>query len=110
MGASERRCRGGVNVRRPQRASARTNYVETRKASRGLGWPGGSPSWTEQWLTVAAAEQEGEPVQVLAQLTGAIGGVADEFFQRCAEAARVTGKPAGEELQQLSEFGRVSGV
>jgi hypothetical protein len=35
----------------------------------------------EQGLAVIAAEQEGEPVQVLAQLGDAVGGVADELGQ-----------------------------
>jgi hypothetical protein len=41
MGASQRRCRRGVNVERPQRASARTNDVEARKARDTIGWPWG---------------------------------------------------------------------
>jgi hypothetical protein len=32
----------------------------------------------EQWLAVVAAQQEGEAVQVLSELFGAVGGVADE--------------------------------
>ena len=40
----------------------------------------------EQGLAVVAAEQEGEPVQVLAQLAGVVGGVADELPQGGAEA------------------------
>ena len=43
----------------------------------------------EQGLAVVAAEQEGEPVQVLAQLSGAVGRVAGEGFQRGAEPVRV---------------------
>ena len=48
----------------------------------------------EQGLAVVAAEQEDEPVQVLAQLSGAVGRVADEGFQRGAEPVRVAGQPA----------------
>ena len=35
-------------------------------------------------------EQEGEPVQILAQLSGAVGRVADEGFQRDAEPVRLS--------------------
>ena len=42
----------------------------------------------EQGLAVVAAEQEGEPVQVLAQLADVVGGVADELPQGGAEAPR----------------------
>src|SRR5437773_240845 len=41
----------------------------------------------EQRLAVVAAEQEGEPVQVLAQLADDVCGETDELFQECAEAA-----------------------
>ena len=44
-------------------------------------------------LTVAAAEQEDEAVQVVAQVLDAVAGVADELLQRCAEAAGVAGQP-----------------
>jgi hypothetical protein len=47
---------------------------------------------------VAAAEQEDEPVQVLSQLVGVVCGMADEVFQRRAEAAWVSLEPVGEEL------------
>jgi hypothetical protein len=43
-------------------------------------------SWAEELLTVAAAEQEDEAFQVLAQLGQAVGGVANELFQGCGEA------------------------
>ena len=48
----------------------------------------------EQGFAVAAAQQEGEPPQVVAQLSGVIGGVADEFFQQvrdlcCQSLARL---------------------
>jgi len=33
-------------------------------------------------LAVAAAEQEDEPLQVTVQFVQAVGGVADELFQR----------------------------
>ena len=42
-----------------------------------------------------AAQQEGEPVQVLAQRRGAIGGVARIAGQRGAEPVRVACKPGG---------------
>ena len=48
-----------------------------------------SLSWAKERLAVAAAEQEDKAVQVLAQLVDVIGGMADEFFQRCGEAAGV---------------------
>ena len=50
---------------------------------------------------MAAAEQEGEPVQVLAQLAGVVGGVADEVFQRPDQQAGVSAEPVGEELQPV---------
>jgi hypothetical protein len=49
-------------------------------------------SWAEEWLTVAAAEQEDESFQILAQLADAIGGMAGELFEGGAEAAGVTGQ------------------
>ena len=64
----------------------------------------------EQGLAVVAAEQEGEPVQILAQLADVVGGVADELFQGGAEAARIAGQPPAEELQQLGELGRVHDI
>ena len=64
----------------------------------------------EQGLAVVAAEQEDEPVQVLAQLAGVVGGVADELFQQGAEAPPVAGQPPAQELQQLGELGRVHGI
>jgi hypothetical protein len=57
----------------------------------------------EQGLAVVAAEQEDEPVQVLAQLADVVCGVADELFQGGAEAAGIAGQPLAEELQQLGE-------
>src|SRR5215472_7597376 len=48
-------------------------------------------SWGEEGFAVVAAEQEDEPLQVLAQLGGAVGGVADAVFQGWAEASRVAG-------------------
>jgi hypothetical protein len=58
----------------------------------------------EQGLAVVAAEQEGEPVQILAQLAGVVCGVTGELFQGRAEAAPVAGQPPAEELQQLGEL------
>jgi hypothetical protein len=46
------------------------------------------PRRAEEGFAVVAAEEEGEAVQVLAQLADVVGGVADECFQRRAEAAR----------------------
>ena len=63
----------------------------------------------EQGLAVVAAEQEGEPVQILAQLGGVVGGVTDELLQG-RRGAPVAGQPPAEELQQLGELGRVYGV
>jgi hypothetical protein len=64
----------------------------------------------EQGLAVAAAEQEDEPLQVITQLGQAVGGVADELCQGVAQAGGVAGQPLAEELQQLSQFGRVDDV
>ena len=85
------------------------------------GWPGGKScsgcqlgllllAWAEQFLAVGAAEEEGEAVQVLAELGRAVGGVADEVEQRCCEAGGVAGEPAGDELEGLGELDRVGGV
>jgi hypothetical protein len=49
----------------------------------------------EEGFAVAAAEQENEPAQVSAQLAGVVGRVADEVFQRRAEAAGIALEPAG---------------
>src|SRR6185437_9433215 len=82
--------------------------------ARAAGWSWSSPRLrcvgAEQGLAVVAAEQEGEPVQVLAQLSGSVGRVADEGFQRDAEPVRVAGQPLADELQQLGELGRVYDV
>jgi hypothetical protein len=48
--------------------------------------------------------------KVLAQLRGAVGGIADITGQRRAEPGGVAGRPAGEELQQFGELGSVTGV
>jgi hypothetical protein len=64
-----------------------------------------SGGWAEEWFAVVDAEQEGEAVQVGAQLGGAAGGVTGEIFQRCGEAAGVAGQPIFEEVQELDEFG-----
>ena len=64
----------------------------------------------EQGLAVIAAEQEGEPVQVLAQLADVVGGVTAELAQGDAEAPPIAGQPLAEELQQLGELGRVHDV
>jgi hypothetical protein len=60
---------------------------------RGEFWPGLELvlAWLEERLAVAAAEQEREPVQVVAQLAGALGVAADETGQRCAEEIVVGG-------------------
>ena len=58
-------------------------------------------------LAVAAAEQQDEPFQVLAQLADAIGGMTHEVVQGGA-AGGIAGQPAGEELQDLSKFGRAA--
>ena len=64
----------------------------------------------EQGLAVVAAEQEGEPVQILAQLADVVCGVTDELFQGGAEPAPVAGQPPAEELQQLGELGRIHDI
>jgi hypothetical protein len=51
----------------------------------------------EQWFAVIAAEKEGEAVQVLAELLGAVGGMADEGEQRGGQAIGVAGEPADDE-------------
>ena len=78
-----------------------------------LRWPGGpcgSRRWAEEGFAIAAAEQEGKALQVLAQLRDAVGGMADELFQRWAQAAGVAGQPLAEELQQFRELSRVGDV
>jgi hypothetical protein len=45
-----------------------------------------SPQRAEDGFAVGAAEQENEPAPVSAQLAGVVGKVADEVFQRRAEA------------------------
>src|SRR5215470_2901324 len=95
-------------MQRPQRAArGRTTLRPYGPAySRLAGGVAGSWRWkAEQGLAVAAAEQEGEPFQVLTQLGDAVGGVADEFFQRCGQPGGVAGEPPAEELQHLGEFG-----
>lgn len=68
MGASQRRCRDGSQRAAPA-ARQRENDVEARKARRRLiSPPGIALVMTEQGLAVAAAEQEDETLQVLAQL------------------------------------------
>jgi hypothetical protein len=49
------------------------------------------PCRAEERFTVTAAEQEDEPVQVIAQLAGVVGEVAGEAFERCAEAGGIAG-------------------
>ena len=61
-------------------------------------------------FAVAAAEQEDEPLQVLAQLADAVGGMAYEVFQAGAKPGGIAGQPLAEELQQLGEFGGVDDV
>jgi hypothetical protein len=64
----------------------------------------------EELLAVAAAEQEGEPFQVAAQLGQSVGGVADELCQGGGQAAGVAGQPLAEELQHLRQPGSVGSV
>jgi hypothetical protein len=52
------------------RSSARTSGVETRKAERRPGWAAGAPVRGRRGLVVAAADQEDEQLQVVAQLGG----------------------------------------
>jgi hypothetical protein len=49
-------------------------------------------AWSEEVLAVAAAEEEGEAVQVGAELAGLAGGVAGAFEQGWGEAVRVSGE------------------
>lgn len=84
-------------MQRPQRA-ARTNDVEARQARRILGEVWVKPGHGPNRLAVAAAEQKDKARQVLAQLVDAVGGMADELFQRCGETGGVAGQPAAEEL------------
>ena len=94
-----------------QGTSARTNDVEAGRARRILGWPGSLAGSrrreAEQGLAVAAAEQEDKALQVAAQLRDAVGGVADELFQRWAEAGGVAAQPlAADGLRtRLAEVG-----
>jgi hypothetical protein len=65
----------------------------------------------EQFLAVAGAEEEGEPVQAGAEGAGAVGGVADE----CGEAVGggvllAAGQPLGEQSECLGELCRVGYV
>src|SRR5258707_460211 len=79
--------------------------AEARKgpgvSSADWGRAGVSGRRAEQVLAVAAAEQEGEPVQVVAQLLDAVGRVAGKLFQGRGQAAGVAGEPVAEELQHL---------
>ena len=61
----------------------------------------GARSWAEEGPAITAADQEDEPFQVAAELAKAVAGVAGELFQGSAEPGRVTGQPAGKELQHL---------
>jgi hypothetical protein len=49
----------------------------------------------EERVSVVAAEQEGEAVQVVAKFGQTIGGVADEREQGCGEPAAVAGGDIG---------------
>jgi hypothetical protein len=60
--------------------------------------------------TVAAAEQEGEPVEVTTQLVDVISAVTDRGDERLAEPITVSDKPTAHELRQLGQLGRVAGV
>jgi hypothetical protein len=51
------------------------------------------PRGAEQFLAVAAAEQEDEPFQVAAAFVQALGGVADELLQGGVKAGRVLEHP-----------------
>jgi hypothetical protein len=71
------------------------NDVAARKARRRRGWPAGPWSWAEELLAAAAAEQEDEPVQVLAKLGQAVGGVAGELFAGRRPGGRRRGPAIG---------------
>jgi hypothetical protein len=83
-----------------------TNDIEAVRVRRIVGWPGeGGVMGAGGRIGVRrrCPEQQGEPVQVLAQLGVAVGGVADELFQGCGQAGGVAGQPLAEELQ---DFGK----
>jgi hypothetical protein len=63
----------------------------------------------EELLAVAAAEQEDEAVQVVAQLRDAVGGVADALGEQGLQP-RFGGKPFAEEGQNLGELAGVADV
>jgi hypothetical protein len=58
----------------------------------------------------AAAGQEGEALQVIAQLVEAVGGMAGELFLRCGRTCAIAGQPAREKLLYFSEFGGIGFV
>src|SRR6266513_2618817 len=57
--------------------------------------------FAEEVLAVAAAEEEGEAVQVGAECVESVGGVADVGQQRRGEGGGVGGEPAGDEREGL---------
>jgi hypothetical protein len=58
----------------------------------------------EQHLTVTAADQEREPVEIGAKRNRAIGAVAHEAAQRLAQPVGVSRKPVMQELQQVTDL------
>src|SRR5215469_2109318 len=56
--------------------------------------PGKAWSWAEEGFALAAADQEGEPLQVAARFAQAVGGVAGELCQGGGQAAWVLGQLA----------------
>jgi hypothetical protein len=64
----------------------------------------------EQHFAVTATEQEGEPVEVGAQLNGVVGTASHEAAQRLAESIGVSREPIVQKLKQLGALGSVAGV
>ena len=58
----------------------------------------------DQGLAVAAAGQEGEALQVIAQLVEAVGGMAGELFQRCGQADGIAGQPGPSQTGPMPEL------
>jgi hypothetical protein len=65
---------------------------------------------SEESFAVVGTEEEHEPVQVGLQLWDAVAGVSDELGQGRGAVFAVAGEPVVEELQQLAELSRVTGV
>ena len=64
----------------------------------------------EQGLTVVVTEQEGEPVQVVAQAVDVVARHANETSQGRVKQVVISGQPGAHKPQQLSKFARVPDV